>query len=652
MGLPSLSHDGAAKGRVWWDARLLRFERLRDWLSDRGVGRALRVAVSLGVPLALGLASHHPSWGVLATLGAFASLYGHEESYMRRAMVMVPISLALPAAFALGVSLSGSTLASGLGAGLVAGLAVFGCLSLGVDPPGAYPVALVCLLGTSMPHRLPDLPQRTAVLLLGACFATVLSLAGWFVASHGPERRAVAACYRAIGKFLLAIGSGEADMAQHDAAVALQRSRRAVTPPFGLRPSERRGARRLRAMHQAAEEVFLAAAPFAAERRALDSLLKAETRTVLASLGGDERACFVHAAPAQPSRAELRLHAALSSAMRAIERRPPPAALLAERPARLALQRALGRGSLIARAALRTALAVAVAVVLARVAMLEHSVWLPITTAAVLQGTNVSQVTRRALQRSIGTLIGVAFAGLLTLHQPNVSGLVLVVMALQFASQMVIARNYAVGVVLITPVALLLSLMATPGTPPSTLVVARLLDTVLGALVAFAATFGLFRRASSRELPVVLADAISATGVLLERVYAPQTGDGIHDARQVAETHLLNLRGVYDDASSDTLREGRAGAAHYWPAVTAVQRLCFLAVSNDGRPSPMTEAQRAALAEAMQAFSRAATSQEPVQLAALPRFEAYPRLSAGLAALQDALDEVSGEPRFSLQPAG
>lgn len=110
--------------------------------------------------------------------------------------------------------------------------------------------------------------------------------------------------------------------------------------------------------------------------------------------------------------------------------------------------------------------------------------WVVVTTMAILQGAHDRSFTLvRVVQRVLGTLLGlVVFEALLGLH-PQGAGLVLMVMVLQFAVEVVITRNYMLGLVFITPLALALATFGQDLEPTSTMS-GRLRDTLLGAGVA------------------------------------------------------------------------------------------------------------------------------------------------------------------------
>ena len=112
------------------------------------------------------------------------------------------------------------------------------------------------------------------------------------------------------------------------------------------------------------------------------------------------------------------------------------------------------------------------------------SYWVILPVVAILQsGHNRRLTLTRGIQRMIGTLLGVIlFAALLQLPLPH-AGLVLLVMFLQFATDVVITRNYALGLFFITPLALIITTVGHP-ISPEVVVHDRVLDTVVGIGIA------------------------------------------------------------------------------------------------------------------------------------------------------------------------
>ena len=138
----------------------------------------------------------------------------------------------------------------------------------------------------------------------------------------------------------------------------------------------------------------------------------------------------------------------------------------------------------------RVVVAVALCGVVSGSLGVHRSYWVIIAAVAVLQAGNSRRMTTiRAVQRVLGTMVGVVFFGAIVAISPSGAWLVLTIMLLQFATEVVVTRNYALALVFITPLALMI---ASTGNADSPLVsvMGRIVDTLLGATIAMAVFLG------------------------------------------------------------------------------------------------------------------------------------------------------------------
>ena len=87
---------------------------------------------------------------MIASLGAFTSLYGGDRPYQNRATLLAIVALSFALVVCLGVCTQPSLLGSIAASVLVAMNATFLCNALNVGPPGAYMFALACAVGTAL----------------------------------------------------------------------------------------------------------------------------------------------------------------------------------------------------------------------------------------------------------------------------------------------------------------------------------------------------------------------------------------------------------------------------------------------------------------------------------------------------------------------
>ncbi len=161
-----------------------------------------------------------------------------------------------------------------------------------------------------------------------------------------------------------------------------------------------------------------------------------------------------------------------------------PAALrrTAPAPAPITAPRERGSLALFVRVAVGCALAGWASLALG----VGHPYWSVVTAASVFQA-GAAPSRRRAAQRVLGNVLGLAlFAALLPLARTGEAALVLVALALQVGAEAFISRNYWLGSVCVTPMALLLGEFAGPHRA-GPLVTDRLVDTLVGAALGLLA---------------------------------------------------------------------------------------------------------------------------------------------------------------------
>ncbi|WP_292054039.1 MULTISPECIES: FUSC family protein [unclassified Brevundimonas] len=134
-------------------------------------------------------------------------------------------------------------------------------------------------------------------------------------------------------------------------------------------------------------------------------------------------------------------------------------------------------------AILRITIGAAVAGLIAYGMGQAHPGWAAMGATAALQGVHLHTTFHRALQRVLGTIVGSVVIWMILSQEPSIwTGLVLLV-ALQLATEVVIGFNYALGQVFVTPMALLMTYLSNPGSSGAAMAPERVLDTILGAVI-------------------------------------------------------------------------------------------------------------------------------------------------------------------------
>lgn len=457
---------------------------------------AVRPAIGLAVPIAVGAAFGHPIVGVSIGAGALvagaASVNGSfEPPVLMVALVSLVTGVTTFVGSATGAALWLHLVLSAL-LGFVAGLTV----PLGRVPSQVATVAAIAFLvfgrfPLDVPHALEQGGYVAAGGLLQTVLAAVVRIPGRF---RG-ERAALAATFEALAAFARQIPAGAtalaAGAAAADAEAMLTRSwADPDSDAYAVFRALLSGARRMRlelsALQQARAsledtaslDAWLGEAAAVAEQFA-DALRHGDPAraTLREPPPTDWLAATAGAALAGQFRAAARLIDRQHVARRGRLRLPQDAAEA------IPMVRAnLTLHSTAFRHALRLAVALPVAVLVAHELAARRGYWVPLTTLLLLRPDFAATVTR-GLARFGGTVVGVTLATLLTdwLH-PRGALLVGLVAVLGYGAFATFRVGYALYSVFIAALVVFLVSVATPDS--SGLAADRLVDTVLGGLVA------------------------------------------------------------------------------------------------------------------------------------------------------------------------
>ena len=116
---------------------------------------------------------------------------------------------------------------------------------------------------------------------------------------------------------------------------------------------------------------------------------------------------------------------------------------------------------------------------------LGHPYWAVIAVVSTLPALRQRHTVLRAFQRFIGTIGGTVIAVGILLLEPGLWWIVVIAVVGQFFAEVFVARNYAVCLLFLTPLALAVSWLSVPEAP-ELLALDRVAQTTLGALVSVA----------------------------------------------------------------------------------------------------------------------------------------------------------------------
>lgn len=141
----------------------------------------------------------------------------------------------------------------------------------------------------------------------------------------------------------------------------------------------------------------------------------------------------------------------------------------------------------VGRHAARYLLGIAAAGLTVATTGIGHPYWTFVTASVPMSAPDLQARLTRAAQRVIGTAAGLGVAALVLAARPSSYAAIILIAVLQACTELTTGRNYSIGLVFFTPMALLLGNLMLPASI-GTLLTQRALETVIGLTIALAAT--------------------------------------------------------------------------------------------------------------------------------------------------------------------
>lgn len=478
---------------------------------------ALSVVAAAGPPNLTLLALGRLDLAMYTMAGSLCALYGHSRPYAARARALAWVVLGMVGGLALSLvaaSLTTNAVVLVTVGALMAAVQKVLCDATRIGPPAHVIPTFVTSAALFAPQTLGQVPAHTGLALAAGAWAWLVGMAPGLLRPYGPERRATAQALNAAAAYAATRGTGEGRARARAAAAA------AV---------------------QAAWQSLLSAR--------VDPTRRSFERLVV-------RAEVALAAPADTDPGALRTWARALRGTGRVPRADLPVEADAELlgvDAELALpHRPLWRGlGPLAPIAARTALGCALAGYASLALGVGRPYWALVTAASLYQA-NLTLTWSRGVQRVVGNLVGVlVFAVIAPLAHLHPAALVLCCLAFNFGAEALIGRNYWLGSICVTPMALLITEFARTQ-DAGELITDRVADTLVGALVGFVAAMAVTNRRAGDRIEHALGAVEKARDRAARLLAEPQPAPrALESTRRALAAALADLRATTDAASGE-----------------------------------------------------------------------------------------------------
>ncbi|GGP46759.1 FUSC family protein [Streptomyces variabilis] len=536
--------------------------------SDVWFKPALSVVAAVAPPSLLLMTLGRLDLAPYTMAGSLCALYAHNRPYAARAKALAWVILGMLGGLAVALvsaSLTRNAVVLVTVGALLAAVQKAGCDATRVGPPAHVILTFVSSAALFVPQTLGQAPGHLALAAAAGVWAWLVGMAPAPLRPHGPERRATAQALNAAAAYAeTARGGEEGGAGARSAAYAAVHAAWQTLLAVRNRPSTTR--RALERLVIRAEVAL--AAPADADPARLRSWARAVRGTGRIPRTGDPRReedglrreedglrpDGVGSRPDGAGQCRTEGGARLDDdSLRRdgdlLRERDELVGVAAERAvAPRPLRSRLGP---LAPVAVRSALGCALAGYVSLALGAERPYWALVTAASLYQA-NITLTWSRAVQRVVGNLVGVLlFAAVAPVAQLGPLALVLCILACNFGAEALIGRNYWLGSVCVTPLALLVTEL--PGYQPTgELVTGRVVDTLVGALVGFVAAVAVTNRRAGRRVERALTTVDRAREHAARVAADPSSSPAaLVAARRGLAAAVVDLRATADAAAGE-----------------------------------------------------------------------------------------------------
>nr|WP_245654605.1 FUSC family protein [Streptomyces violens] len=490
---------------------------------------AFSAAVAVAVPDLTLLALDRMDLVLYTSAGAMCALYGHSKPYAARARTVAWVVLSMIASLAVGLVSSafiGNTMLLVLIASALAAVHKMMCDATRIGPPGNLIITFISASAFFVPQRPGLIPFHLLLAVAGGAVAWLVCMAPALVRPEGPQRIATARALEAAAGLLRA--APEAAGPRHATAAAVNAAWQTLFLVPARSAAKYDARARLERLLIQAESALAepAAGTRAADAARFDAwaqdlrrgrplpevALDAGQTAELAGIAADQAAM---AGADQEALARTGAGSGRDGGAAGL-RRPSPAQLRRPSPDHLRHLRGfrpvleqLRPGSPLLPIGVRVMIGCTLAGWASMAIGSEHPYWAVVTAASVFQA-NTTLSWQRAVQRALGNLLGLLlFTALLPVIHTGHLAMVLLVLLFQIGAEAWIPRNYWLGSVCVTPMALLLTSFGN-AMPAGVLVRDRWVDTVVGAVIGLICCVLVTNRRATDRIEAAVARVVAA----------------------------------------------------------------------------------------------------------------------------------------------
>lgn len=609
--------------------------------------KAFSAGLAASLPVFIGLLFGNLEYGLIAGLGGFTYLYVFDIPYAQRAKKLFFVVLGMTLVAVLGTLAAPYPLAIAILMGLIGATAIFIFGSLRIAGPSAIFFVLVFSMVSGMSVNPELAPLRAGLVFLGGTLSWVIAMIGWFFDPYGPEESVVKRVYLNLANFMDSVGTNHFDESRHQMVSVLNEADETLTA--GHIPwRETNLFKRLYLLNNHANKIYLYIIDhFDDAQKKLPEELGKTVREIAKSFDYKKKTSVTEKVP-QPDEMDEEVSQLFTKVYNADAIMNEPiikidqVIQLNKLSPKTILGGAFNKNSIVFLTSLRFGLVTIIAAMIAFELDLARSYWVPLSCVAVMSGATIVATHHRAIQRGIGTVIGIIIASLILAMEPSGYVIPFFMLILTFITELFIVKNYALAALFFTPNALLMAESTSVADFSfSYFASARIIDVIIGSVIGLIGVWLIGRKSASSRVPHFIAKTIRSQAQFLLVLFSEQGDDiRVRDSKILRKMriNIMNLKTLYNTASGE-IPVNRDKLNFYWSIIFSIEQLDYLledCSKMDKRPV-LSDKALAQLLYACETMATAANLKRPSPKKQIPEIEGYPSIQKELMNLQKAM---------------
>jgi len=540
--------------------------------------KAISAAICGGFPVLIGLLLNQVRFGLLGAIGGFTYLYVFNEPYVARVKKIFFIAIGITLSVTLGTLVAPYPVLIIVIVGLIGAVTTFIFGILKIVGPAAVFFVLSFTMTTGIQINQSDIPIFIAVVFASSMFSWMVSMIGYFFNPHGPELKKFKGLYLTLAEFAEAIGSEDISNIRNRTVNALKESEEILV--IGYNPWKTSFLfNRLFLLNQQANKIFLEMLELHSNGK---RKLPKEIINIIRQLSMEINLKDEEIIKIDRSKEELdeRYHKLLEiiydiEAIMNIPLKYIGHSIKIFKPSlTIKFIKAFNKDSIVFVNSLRYGIVLSISAIVAFEFPFTRPYWITLSCAAVMCGSTIMATFHRAIQRSVGTIIGILVAIVILSFHPEGYMIVIVNMCLTALVELSISKNYALAAVFITPNAMLIAENSTKIYNTPYFATARITDIVVGSAIGLIGTYIIGRKSASSRLPDLMAKLLRSHARVLVFLASNNEND-TSLIKEKMEIDLMNFKMAYNTALGE-IPNNEEMLEMMWPAFFKLEHISYL----------------------------------------------------------------------------